>query len=84
MDIDDVFVRTGEFGRFQWQAFSACCLYSLFGGTQMVQNIFAGSIPTNQTCVNPKLAACHAQCEAIVYPDDNFESFATQVRLDIY
>ena len=81
MDIDDVYVRTGEFGRFQWKAFIACCLYSMFGGTQMVQNIFAGSIPANKICVDSHLDACSDKCDSIRYPDDGFSSFATEVNL---
>ena len=81
MDIDSVYVKTGEFGRFQWQAFSACCLYSMFGGTQMVQNIFAGSIPTEKICgdVDTNLDACDPGCHNIKYPDDHFISFPREV-----
>lgn len=81
MDIDDVYVRTGEFGRFQWRVFAGCCLYSLFGGTEMVQNIFAGAIPSNMSCASSNLQACDQGCERIIYPDDDFHSFATEVLL---
>ncbi|XP_067937070.1 uncharacterized protein [Watersipora subatra] len=78
MDIDDVYIRTGEFGRFQWQAFAACCLYSIYAGTQMVQNIFAGFIPDHMTCSDNTLEACDKRCPLIDYSEGNSISYATE------
>ena len=85
MDIDDVYIRTGEFGKFQWKAFLGVLLVNVFCGTEMVQNIFAGGIPENQTCAsNPNLDACHENCSSIVFPDDKFQSYATEVSFLLY
>ena len=81
MDIDEVYIRTGEFGAFQRKAFLSCCLASVFSGWQMVQNIFAGAIPFNQTCITPEIEACDANCSYVLFPDDNFQSYATEVSL---
>ena len=81
MDIDDVYIRTGEFGRFQWKAFIGCLVVNLFCGTEMVQNIFAGGIPAVQSCAsNPDLDACDINCTNITFPEDNFTSYATEVK----
>lgn len=81
MDIDEVYIRTGEFGRFQKKAFLGFCLASMFSGWQMVQNIFAGGVPTNITCSIPEYEACSVNCssEHVKYPDGYFRSYATDV-----
>lgn len=79
MDIDDVYIRTGEFGKFQWRAFIALCLGSMFAGTEMVQNIFASAVPAVKKCVTDGLDPCDEKCQEILFPEDQFQSFATEV-----
>lgn len=79
MDIDDVYMRTGEFGNFQWRAFIALCLSSMFCGSEMVQNIFASAVPVVKKCSTEGLDPCDEKCEQILFPQDRFISFATEV-----
>jgi len=79
MDIDDIYIRTGEFGYFQWKAFAGSLIGAIYGGTDMVQNIFSGSIPDNMTCSDKNFSACDSRCPSIVYPYDKFQSFSTEV-----
>lgn len=76
-----MYIRTGEFGYFQWKVFSGCFLGAWFAGTQMVQNIFAGSVPNNMSCLDSHFNACDASCPSIVYLDDELKSFAMEVGL---
>lgn len=74
-----MYIRTGEFGKFQKRAFLAMCLGTMFAGTQMVQNIFAGAIPVQKNCSVASIDPCDETCPSVLYPEDGFESFATQV-----
>ena len=83
MDIDDVYTRTGELGWFQKKAFLVFCLANIFCGTQMVQNIFAGSLPSQVNCLsNSTIPGCSEECknEPHSYGEDHFKSFATEVN----
>lgn len=80
MDIDEIFVRTGEMGSFQKKCFLVFCSVSVFCGTQMVQNIFDGAIPSDLKCKSdPLLKACDEACQGTTYLD-SFKSFATEVN----
>lgn len=81
MDIDEVFIRTGEFGTFQKKAFVGFCSAAMFNGCQMVQNIFAGGVPIRKICRIPEYEACNVNCSAedVKYPDDDYQSYATEV-----
>ena len=79
IDLDDIYHRIGGYGTFQKRAFAIYLLGSAYYATQIVINIFAGALPSSQSCLEPPgLDACDANCSAIHY-NDSFNSFATAV-----
>ena len=85
MDIEDVFIKTGEFGKFQKKVFISCLLLAFNAGTIMMQNIFAGAVPSKKICLNePEFDACDECCTKIGYPDEKYKSFATEVLYIIF
>ena len=51
----------------------------------MMQNIFAGAVPSKKICLNePEFDACDECCTKIGYPDEKYKSFATEVLYIIF
>lgn len=83
MDIDSVYHQIGGFGTFQKKAIGLHLLGSVYYGTQIVINIFAGVIPKNQTCSDSlDLDFCDANCSGppVFSGYDGYHSYAIEVR----
>ena len=83
MNIDKVYHRIGGFGTFQKKAFALYLIGSVYYGTQIVINIFAGVLPTNQTCADPPgLDACDVNCTKLQFNDyDGYHSYSIEVSV---
>ena len=83
MNIDEVYHRIGGFGTFQKKAFALYLIGSVYYGTQIVINIFAGVLPTNQTCAGPQgIDACDANCTKLQFNDyDGYHSYSIEVSV---
>jgi len=87
MDIDDVYTKIGDLGRFQVPVLASIMLVNIWGAIQMIHIVFLGEQPKHHTCHNNDSLALqdycpnsnnNLTCDRYSYNDSDFTSIATE------